>query len=584
MDNLFLDKEELIKEAKFYVTRDKTTWVKAVITELLRKFPEFSNFNLSVEWKKMDVEKGYAVGAVFIDQVAVVPIIMENFAVYDLDILIVNDATLPLTHDVIMSVFQNPQAFKANAQEASKTLDNMLFAKSLTSPESTDANYIKQASILDKIDGNVNEKDVDNLLYELKKSAHEFIENDMEDLITKVSSLKTVSENDFAKDLVRGLEMDRQYSYKDENGNYIVKQASSKINYVYSIPVSAAEAQKCPAKVRSSLEKVSNFIEEVEKAASLEAANAYLMDDGRAVYLTKESNYSILDENTVSKTITNFEPEGTDPKLGDVGMWVLDKKASLPFEVLGLQKVAGAGNYEIVGWDGINKVAYYPVKGLHRDEFIPHELLKSALYVPGNGKFVKLANKMEVDIHVEISGNHYLEKDAASLYSFSGPEFEKYGKIKNLGKDEAIWTAIHCNATEDEAEKIASLEIGEVIKFASVKSPQSLLDVEYEISKKYNDSFLNEKKAFLKLAKNTASFADKTSVDAVLALALMNKNNIMEYAAQLEHYEMVMSSLAKLLLANRLGLKGLNEYTIKNAMASLSEITVQLRGLTKVVN
>jgi len=76
----------------------------------------------------------------------------------------------------------------------------------------------------------------------------------------------------------------------------------------------------------------------------------------------------------------------------------------------------------------------------------------------------------------------------------------------------------------------------------------------------------------IKIAADVASFSDKQSVDAVLALGLMNKDNLAEYISMIPLYERVMTQLAKLLLSIRVGMSGVSERVVQNAMHALSKV------------
>ena len=74
----------------------------------------------------------------------------------------------------------------------------------------------------------------------------------------------------------------------------------------------------------------------------------------------------------------------------------------------------------------------------------------------------------------------------------------------------------------------------------------------------------------------------KTTVDAVLSLGFINKNNIEEYVAQIPMYEQVCSDLAKLLLYIRLGMESTSEDPVRKAMQELTRVVERLRGLAKL--
>jgi hypothetical protein len=51
----------------------------------------------------------------------------------------------------------------------------------------------------------------------------------------------------------------------------------------------------------------------------------------------------------IAENAQTFDVRGETPELGDHGCFVVGVNSTKPFEVVGIQKVAGAGNYEVRG-------------------------------------------------------------------------------------------------------------------------------------------------------------------------------------------------------------------------------------------
>jgi len=571
MDALFLDRESLEKTATFYVDSDHTTWVKTIITRLLSEYPSLSNFELAVEWKNKDFKRGYAVGVINVQNVAAIPVIINDRAVSDMDVIIANGLTLPLNDTTLVAIFNNPEAFKENKIDASRVFDQFLFNKDLEQPES-DYSGVKYASVIDKVASTVLEEDRKALLDYTLENMQAFITSENTDLIEKIANLETTDVNDFATNLMRGLDMDRQYVYEDENGNYVVKQANSRVNYTYRLDVSKPEADSCQLKANSS---------EIEKTASYEKSNSYNLGE-RTLFLTKEGAYTVFDNNEIPTAINNFEEMHTEPSIGDTGVYVVGNTATSPFEVVGIQKIAGVGQSQVAGFDGLKKVSYYPLN-IERTEFVEHDVYTDSYYVPKNAKFVKLAQRITTHQFEHLNDGlyeHHVGRDTTGMYYLHGKEFNKYAsKISELDYDEAMWSCIHCNVHETDLDAIAELKNGQRVKLAHVRAPMALNKLEKMISEEYNAKFTDIKDEISKVATSITTFADKNSVDATLALGLINKDNISEYVALIPMYEKVIAELAKLLLSIRVGMSGVNEAVVQKAMHSLSKVIVQLRGV-----
>mgnify|MGYP003964043183 CR=1 FL=1 len=663
MNNLFLDRKELEKKAFRYLTEDHTNWVKEIITELLTNFPEFTDVDLGVEWIRKDFNKGTAVGFVNIQGMAQVPVIVDSYNMYDLDVIIVNNSTYPLTHDTVLKLFKNPAAFKTSGKGTSLIKDLDLFVRPVVEPATAGESSVKTAkydSVIEKMGGSVLGNDLRDILSSIEPYLNEYMDNGHGDIIEKLSSIEPIEETDFAKDLMRTMPIDRQYKYEDSNGNTILKQANSRVNYTYMIEVDSQEAdlnedmtaeslkiaasysspdlytyyidkrgkaQKAYTTVFNNVNKkrdikvidretfktmrVSSGIrnpkrkaeylkrrnKSTEKIASVNESPKVmkLVNDPGSLFLYKNGSYLCSDdtnsldmEKVASLGSQQWTPEGTIPSMGDTGCWVFsDNSASKPFEVVGLHKVAGVGNFEVVGWDGMNRHTYYPLQGIKDNDLIEHDKYNDSSYVPGNTKFVKLATRIENNdlslIREHISNK--VSKDSAGLYSFHGAEFSKYSsKTRDLTFDEAMWTAIHCNVPNDQLESLESLEKSASLAL-DAKAPMSLLDLEYKIHSKYKDLYSDMKNDIMKVAAMGAvpSIGSPKTIDAVLGLSLLNKNNITSYLELIPAYEEVLQYLAKLLLAVRMGLKTLDEYQVKEAMLNLTKVVVGLKSLGAVM-
>jgi len=141
----------------------------------------------------------------------------------------------------------------------------------------------------------------------------------------------------------------------------------------------------------------------IEKTASTDlSVNSYhIIGKDSTLFMSKTGAHEIS-EDTVDKVTYCYDVEGTEPNLGDHGTFIMGNNAVNPFEITAIQKVAGEGNYEITGFNGFEKISYFPLKGIKKDELIPHETIKSAFYVPGNAKFVKLdGSKTTKDLSIE---------------------------------------------------------------------------------------------------------------------------------------------------------------------------------------
>lgn len=392
----------------------------------------------------------------------------------------------------------------------------------------------------------------------------------------------------------------------------------------------------------------------ISKTAKENKANAYeFIGTPGVLYLRPDGSwYSDIDSH-IEKTAEAFEPEGVSPKVGQYGVWLISGKVSKPFEIVGMQKNAEIGQWEVQTWDGLRGVTYYPIRP-HGDVFIAHELYKEAFYVPGNAKFVKLSDQVdegslirkegvesgnpaalevigwdgqiktayyvvddpqgtdivEHDMYVsafyvptsalfvkigEFSqskpvieevvqyGSHTAGRDTVGLFHVDGPEFVKYGQVRDLEYNDLIWTLVHCNVGQAEIEKVANLGKGEVLKLKSnVSAPVDIKDIANELEANYDKETAKIGVLTKNLVKEASELSSKGSVDAVLSLGLLKRGNVLEFTRLVPQYEMAMSDLAKLLVTTRLGLEQVPEGAVKTAMLALADIVGTLKQIAKI--
>ena len=86
------------------------------------------------------------------------------------------------------------------------------------------------------------------------------------------------------------------------------------------------------------------------------------------------------------------------------------------------------------------------------------------------------------------------------------------------------------------------------------------------------------------LIKEASVLQDRSTVDAVLSLGLLNKENMMDYIQLAPTLEKVSSDLAKTLLTVRMGLTQIPEQAVKTAMLSVSDVASTLRQLETIIS
>lgn len=584
MDQLFITPTETEKIAQSAVSQDSTRWVKEIIGEALKKFPELGNIPLQVRFVQKDIDKGYCVASIDAQGFSI-PAIIKDWTLAPMDVIVVNGIMLPLVKETLVDLMQNPSAF-ASIAKGRKDLAVNVFESPLSVPSEyagTSYTAVGDSNFIDKVSSFIEKKDYEHMLDEIARPENYagFVKNNTTDVLDKLSTLKVTDVVDFTEAALSNLEIDRQLVVEDDLGNEIVKQANSKIDYTWEVPLTSSDllSTKCASS------------KAVSDTSEYEPGNTYAIED-QILYLTKTGEYHMFDRAgraDIAENVQTFDVEGDAPNMGDHGCFIIGGTATKPFEIVGIQKAAGAGNYEVRGWDGIKTSSYLPLKGVHGDNVIEHEELNNTYYVPGNGKFCKLAGQINVTFdHIDSDiAKNYVERDDIGLYTLEGPGFSKYAQthsVRDLDQQEAKWAAIHCGANEIDLEKIGKLVPNSHVKLAGdIKSPMTTDSLETAIQGHY-DSIIGDIPTFQKvMVKEASNMADRNSVDAILSLGMLNKRNVMEYIALIPEYEQVLSELAKLLIAARLGLPSVVDADVKDAMESFARVVYALKGLASLV-
>ena len=144
---------------------------------------------------------------------------------------------------------------------------------------------------------------------------------------------------------------------------------------------------------------------------------------------------------------------------------------------------------------------------------------------------------------------------------------------------------MHCGGSEDDCNKLQKLGSSEVFAIrTSLTTPKTVASMGKAVDEAF--SKLSEAIPSLKvdLIKEASVLQDRSTVDAVLSLGLLNKENMMDYIQLAPTLEKVSSDLAKTLLTVRMGLTQIPEQAVKTAMLSVSDVASTLRQLETIIS
>lgn len=585
MEELFQTQPQFEKVARRILDTDSTKWTKQILDEFFTEFPYFMSQGVDLQYKKKDENKGYAVGTIETSGLSI-PVIVTNFELAGFDVAYKNGITLPLTAETIGSLVNSPSAFKqvVKIDSGSNQVD-LLFDRPLVDLQPA-PNFGKYSSVLDRISDTITQEHKKDLLDKLADSSIRagFETNGTIEVLAKIASVVPKSKIYFSESLSKVLPRDIHLVEKVGRFKATLTVGNSEVDdpIVTELTSDAAKEFESIVAVGTEIEKKAVFTS--TKGAAFNVPN---MNDKLVIMnIDGIRKHAFMDVNVSNEDNCKDTFSGDMPQLEDFGTWTDGNNAVLPFEIVGITK--SASNYEIKGFDGTQAVNYIPVRSV--EEITPHESEDNTYYIPTKFRFVKVGEATEVEkqgTHREEAPSNYYTKDDVGLYNLQGPVFMKYAEnghvTAGLGLYEARWAALQCRASKGAIEKMGSAEDNVRIPFDSIlKAPRTLAKVAEFLQSEYDGYSKTIKVVAQNLIKEAATLSDPSSVDAVLALNMVTKENILEFVHQLPTYEQVLSDLAKLLLTVRLGFSTIPEMALLRAMKGLAKVVEILRGMSKL--
>jgi hypothetical protein len=551
MSSLLSD-EDMVKLSYTKVSPRAADWPKDVLDTLYAEFPTLMPYNASVSFREKDESRGYGVGAIHVAGMAV-PAIIKDYKLAPLDVALIQGTTIPLTKESVAALASQKNAFAQleplDADRLLTTFDPALqSAAGAPIVNASPQGYEKSASILDKLSGYITKEAKARVVEMTKYSDMRKLAKDNERLTAafdKVARMKTVDRVESVEEaLNRKITRDIHYLYKTAQYRYTGIFGNSQIDSAAVIDnLEASSIQGIPA-VKTSPG------EHIEKQADLD---------------------------------TGETDVGVAPSAGDYGILKYsDGEATLPFMVGNV--TATNRSFVINGHDGFEPRNFYPIRGI--TEPMDHEVDKYGSYVPLTARFVR----MDVDDQNSVKHASFADfrnkvtcLDELS-YRIEGPQLTKYAarheSDQGWRKHDAIWAVIATGGSTGDVEKIAELKPGKTYEIETrLRLPvpiNKLAELVQDEILKYSDSLDTVKPALMKLA---AYMPTGDSVDAVIGLNFLSKVNLQEFVEMIPLYEHVTSTLARLLIAIRMGLEKMPEEPVRTGMKELMKVVYFLRGI-----
>ncbi len=465
---------EKTSSTSVYLSPDSTTWVKTVITNFLQKFPALQQMPIVVNWVKTEFDKGFAVGTLDVFG-GHIPVIIRDFKLYPLDVILFENAAIPLTPETMNELLTNPSPFKGALDVKTKSSLN-IFGDGVMNLSPVDTagrenNGMSQTRDAVKV-ASVNKSVMASFI-------NAYLEEDLsvqEKLASFLDKLDSIAIS--PDESVEMTEFDRSYKFTDELGNSFVKSASSKFDVETVTELSVTEAKafmpklaELPKNIEITEKTAENELEvgktgkftcegsetpgftilSIDKSTKIEKfASLSYYDSSGTLLINKTGNYfDVADQLRVDSD--NLERISySEPSIGDFGVFEVNHKVSKPFTVNSIMKIANFGKKNqdfIVGDTGFSKIAFYFEKNT-KNEFVSHETEKNGYYVPKNAKFIKLGRKLpgsenemkKLASQMLVSHNSPFVVKIAGLTGSRFTNYEVYDTLDKISYDSATNT------------------------------------------------------------------------------------------------------------------------------------------------
>jgi len=591
--DLFIEQPEFEKVARRVLDEDATKWTKQILDEFFTEFPFFMSYNIDLQFKKRDDKRGYAVGTITVNtgnqgMTLAVPLIVTNYQLAPFDVVYRNGVTLPLTEETLGALVNAESAFKQVVKLDSDSKDvDALFDKPLVDLQPA-PRLGKYASVIDRISDTITKEHKKTLLDKLASNPTiraGFEANGTLDVLAKIAQVIPKPGTYFKDSLSKVLPRDIHMIEKVGRFKYTATFGNSQIDDPVIIEMTEGQANDYTELKACGVDIEKKAVFSSTKGAAFKVKHT---EDSLVVMnIDGMRKYAYLKVQPSSANLCGDTFGGEMPEKGDYGIWSHGNEAIGPFEITGMIK--SASHYEVKTYDGAKKISYFPIRGINSIQ--EHEKYANSYYLPASYSFVKIGEPTDIsrEREPEFLPKNFYQRDDVGFYTLQGPVFNKYGELghntTSLTLPEAKWVALQCRASKRAIEKMANAPVNVRIPFMNeLRAPYSLDKTASLLSSEYEKHSKTISVLAQDLIKEAASIADPQSVDAILALNMITKENVLEFAYQLPTYEQVLSDLAKMVLMVRLGMSTIPEMALVRAMKGLSKVVGVLRGMSKLNN
>jgi hypothetical protein len=575
---LFIKPLEFEKTAYLRVSENPAEWTRDIMEQFYNAFPYFINYPVRVEFKQKDEQKGYAVGAIIVDNVQglVVPIIIQNRELFPFDVCIYQGQTIPLSNYTINTYLAGKTPFMKTVKRETGDITTLLFSSGglgylREAPMETykAASVSEDVSLLDQVLPKTTEAERIEVLAQIsdERVAEGFRINGTGINVIKIASERhedqIIKTADQASLLV---DRDIWYIYKDGPFNYHGIFGNSHIEDPLHFDMTADDAERVGTLVKCAEHKKKVVPEQSKPVAILP-----IKDSDHSIVLLESGEYVTVPNRMYLDApvrITRGVAPVSKPEMHKTGVMKLGEQLySEPFEITHMWSEKDVDYVE--GESDLKKYAFafYDVDGVTESD--------GYTWLPKIDAFVKLGNEAKTIPYQPKVNTHRIIKTAGGL-SIDGVTPVEYHA--------GVWSLIQNGIDASDVVKIAALKEGQALEI-----DYELCVPKYDITKiaaEYDLSVAAHVREIKKLARNfikeASVIANVPTVDKVLALNFVNKDTINTFINSIPALEETVAMLSEMLVKARVGVQIADESAIRKVMFGVLELIEVLSGVKNI--
>lgn len=576
---LFITPLQFEKTAYIRVNENPTEWTRDVMEQFYNSFPYFMSFPVRVEFKQRDDQKGYAVGAIRIENGSgiSVPIVIKNRELYPFDIAVFNGQIMPLNDYTIQSYLSGKSPFQSTVSRETGDTTTLLFnAGNIGYTREMPMETYKAASLLEQVLPNTTPAEREEVLKTAAdpRVAEGYKQNGTAEAILKIAaSTADAKPADIAEKVQALFDRDIWYIYKKADFEYRGIFGNSKVDDPIEFEMSVDDVAKMGQYI-----KTASTVKVAEAEDLTKIAGVFPLENSDASLVVFEDNdYVEVPTRLLQGHVKLASPSKI--AIGETGTFQLDEKTfSTPFVVERFWSEGDGRTQHVEGSTSLKKVAYATHPSVTEKVF---DAATGITWLPNNAPFFKLANCQKTTGNTKGSKNKVVK--TAGGFVLDGEQLSSYiGTTQPVDMHKAAWALVQCGATETDVTKIAHMREGDTLfiydeltvpEFSVAKNAAA---TEKELAAKAAEV----KKISRNFIKEASAVTDLPTVDKVLALNFVNKDTIGTFIQAMPVLENAMFHVADMLAKARIGVELVNEGALRKIMFGLSDIVQVLKGVS----